>query len=119
MKLCLLDVDYIEENGKSVIRLFCKDNKIKTIVALDHDFEPYFYILPKRKKEKEVKKKVEQIKSIKIKRVEIVERIISGEKSKFIKVFCFLSTDVPKVREIVKRWKGLVEEGYEYSKVNK
>jgi len=121
MKLCLLDADYIEENEKSVIRLFCKDNSGKTIIALDYDYEPYFYVLPKQGKENDVKKKVEQIKEIKIKRTEIVEKIISGEKRKLVKVVCFLSTDLPKVRDIVKRLEkerggiGIVEEEYEYS----
>jgi len=121
MKLCLLDTDYTDENGKSVIRLFCKDKNGKTIVALDYNFEPYFYILPKQGKENEVKKKVEEQREIKIKRAEIVEKIISGEKRNFVKVFCFLSTDVPKVRDIAKRWEkerggtGIVEEEYEYS----
>jgi DNA polymerase I/DNA polymerase-2 len=120
MKLYLLDIDYFDEN-QSVIRLFCKDNNRKTIVCLDYSFEPYFYILPKKGKENEVKKRVEGIKSIKIKRVEIVEKIISEEKRKFVKVFCFLSTDVPKVRDIVKEWEkekgdpSIVEEEYEYS----
>lgn len=114
MKLCILDADYIDENNQSIIRLFCK-SKDKTIVCLDYNFEPYFYISPKKGKENKVKKKVEKIRSIRIKRVEIIERILSGEKRKFIKVFCFLSTDVPKVRDIVKRWKGLAEEEYEYS----
>ena len=41
MKLCLLDADYIDENNQSVIRLFCKNDKGKTIVCLDYDFEPY------------------------------------------------------------------------------
>jgi DNA polymerase I/DNA polymerase-2 len=113
MKLCLLDADYIDEN-QSIIRLFCKDDKGKTIFCLDYDFEPYFYILSKQGKENEVKKKVEAIKSIKIRRIEIVEKIISGEKRKFVKVFCFFSTDVPKVRDIVKEWNDLEEE-YEYS----
>lgn len=113
MNLYLLDADYIDENNHSVIRLFCKD-KSKTIVCLDYDFEPYFYILPKKGKENEVKKRVETIKSIKIKRTEIIERILFNEKREFVKVFCFLSTDVPKVRDIVKVWKDLTEE-YEYS----
>jgi len=115
MKLYLLDGDYVDESNQSVIRLFCKDVNGKTVVALDHDFEPYFYILSKGGKESEVKKKVESVNSIEVKRVEIVERILSGEKRKFLKVFCFLSTDVPKVRDIVKVWKDLVEEQYEYS----
>jgi DNA polymerase I/DNA polymerase-2 len=115
MKLYLLDADYTDENGQSVIRLFCKDNKGNTIVCLDYGFEPYFYILPKERKEKELKKRIEAIKSVKVKSVEIIERTLSGEKKKFVKVFCFLSTDVPNVREIVKGWKDVVEEEYEYS----
>jgi len=121
MKLCLLDADYIDENNKSIIRLFCKDTNGKPVVALDYNFEPYFYILPKQGKENEVKKRVEKIKEIKIKKAEIIERIIGGEKRKFVKVFCFLSTDVPKIRDIVKEWEkergvpGIVEEEYEYS----
>ena len=115
MKLCLLDADYVDENGSSVIRLFCKDNKGRTIVCLDYDFEPYFYILPKEGKEKELKKRAEAIRSVKIRRAEIIERMLSGEKKKFVKVFCFLSTDIPNVREIVKGWKDVVEEEYEYS----
>jgi DNA polymerase I/DNA polymerase-2 len=115
MKLCLLDADYIDENNQSVIRLFCKDTSGKTVICLDYDFEPYFYILPKQGKDSEVKKRVEGIKSIKIRRVETVEKILSGVKRNFVKVFCFLSTDVPKVRDIVKGWKELIEEEYEYS----
>jgi len=115
MKLCLLDADYVDENNQSVIRLFCKDNKGKTIVCLDYGFEPYFYILPKEGKEKELKKRVEEIKSVKVKSAEIIERTLSGEKRKFVKVFCFLSTDVPNAREIVKVWKDVVEDEYEYS----
>jgi DNA polymerase I/DNA polymerase-2 len=119
MNLYLLDTDYIEENGKSIIRLFCKDKNSKTIVALDYDFEPYFYILPKQGKENEVEKRAEQIKEIKIKRAEIVEKIVSGEKRKLVKVICFLSTNLSKVRDIIKKLEkegtGIVEEEYEYS----
>lgn len=115
MKIYLLDADYFDEDGKSVIRLFCKDAKGKTVVCLDYGFEPYFYILAKEGKESELKKRVEAIKSIKIKRVEIIGRILAYEKRKFVKVFCFRSADVPNVRDIVKGWKELVEEQYEYS----
>ncbi len=116
MKLCLLDADYFDENDQSVIRLFCK-NKEKTVVCLDYDFYPYFYILPKKGNEKKVKEIVENIRSIKIRGTELVEKLVGGKKRKFVKVYCFLSTDVAKVREIVKLWKrrGLTEGEREYS----
>jgi DNA polymerase I/DNA polymerase-2 len=119
MKLCLLDIDYFDED-QSVIRLFCKANE-KTVICLDYGFEPFFYVLPKQGKENEVKRKIEQIKEIKIKRVDIKERVILGEKRIVLKVFCFLSTDLQKVRDIVKQWEkgredqGIVEDEYEYS----
>lgn len=115
MKLYLLDADYIEENEQSIIRLFCKDSKGRTIVCLDYDFEPYFYILARKGKERELKKRVEAIRSIRIKRVKIVERLLAGERKRFVKVSCFRSVDVTNVRDIVKGWKDLVEEEYEYS----
>ncbi|MFH1473841.1 MAG: DNA-directed DNA polymerase [Candidatus Aenigmatarchaeota archaeon] len=116
MKLCLLDVDYFDEDGRSVIRLFCKDRG-KTVVCLDYDFYPYFYILPIKGKEREVKKMVENIRSVKIRGAELVERLIDGQKRKFVKVFCFLSTDVTKVRDVVKLWKrkGFTEGEREYT----
>ena len=113
MKLYLLDADYFDENGQSVIRLFCKYKK-KTVVCLDYDFYPYFLILPKKGKTKNLKKKVESIRSIKIRKVKVIEKLLADEKREFLKVFCYLSTDVPKVREIVKKWEE-VEEEYEYS----
>lgn len=87
MKLYLLDADYLEEEGKSIIRLFCKDSRGKTVVCLDYNFEPYFYILAKKGKENEVKKRVEAIRSVRIKRTEIVERTLAEEKRRFVKVF--------------------------------
>jgi DNA polymerase Pol2 len=116
MRLCLLDADYFDEKGQSVIRLFCKD-KNKTVICLDYDFYPYFYIVPKRGKEKKVKKMAENIRSVKIRKAEIVERIVEGEKRRLVKVYCFLSSDVPKARDIVKVWKkqGMTEGEREYS----
>jgi DNA polymerase elongation subunit (family B) len=113
MKLYLLDADYFDDKEQSVIRLFCKD-KYKTVVCLDYGFYPYFLILPEKGKEKELKKKVEAIRSIKIRDVKLIEKLLSGEKRKFVKVSCFFSTDVPKARDIVKVWKE-VEDAYEYS----
>lgn len=110
-----MDADYLDEGNQSVIRLFCKDEDGKTVVCLDYGFEPYFYVLAKQGKEGALKKRTEEIRSVRVKRAEIVERTLSGERKKLLKVFCFLSTDVQKARDIVKGWKDLVEDEYEYS----
>ncbi len=42
----LIDADYITENGKAVVRLWCKDNLGRDVVVFDRNFEPYFYLIP-------------------------------------------------------------------------
>lgn len=116
MKLYLLDADYFNDNGQSVVRLFCKERN-KTVVCLDYNFYPYFYIIPRNGKENKVKEMVENLRSVKIKKAEIVKKILMGEKRKLVKVSCFLSTDIIKTRDVVKLWKkkGLTEGEGEYS----
>ncbi|MFH0929134.1 MAG: DNA-directed DNA polymerase [Candidatus Aenigmatarchaeota archaeon] len=114
MKLYLLDADYFDENNRSVIRLFCKDSKGGTVVALDYDFYPYFYVLPKKGKMKELKKRIEGIQSVKIKGTEIVKKTLEAEQ-KLVKVYCYLASDISKARDIIKAWRDLVDGSYEYS----
>ncbi len=40
----ILDIDYVTQNDKPVIRLFSKD-KDKNVVLIDDTFEPYLYVL--------------------------------------------------------------------------
>jgi DNA polymerase Pol2 len=113
MRLYVLDADSFEEDGQSVIRLFCKDEKGDTIVCLDYDFRPYFFILPL--KEKELRKRLKNVQSVKIEKVDSAEKIVDGKKRKLLKVSCLLSSDVSAARDIVKAWKEIVEDEYEYS----
>jgi DNA polymerase Pol2 len=115
MRLYVLDADSIEEDGQSVIRLFCKDEKGDTVVCLDYDFRPYFYVLPQKGRTKQLKKKLENLQSVKVDKVEAAEKIVDGEKAKLLKVSCLLSSDVTKARDIVKAWKDDVQQEYEYS----
>ena len=39
----LLDVDYITQEAKAVIRLWCRDDQGRDVVIFDPNFEPYFY----------------------------------------------------------------------------
>jgi len=116
--LLILDADYVEENGKAVIRLWCKDEKGGNVVVLDENFKPYFYVLPENGKEQDVKRKIVEFapKDVVVKDVEIIERILSGKKKNFLKVFSDLPQNVPKLRDVVKQWKGgIVVEEYEYA----
>lgn len=115
LKFCLLDADYIEEAGKPLVRLWGVDEDGKPVCVLT-EYEPYFYVLPKdsaKKAEAEIKKELEKKKQDII-RIETVKRKLGREEKAFLKIFCNLPTDVPKVRDFVKNLSE-VEEQYEYS----
>ena len=58
-KLCILDADYFMEENRPVVRLWCKDERGRTVVAHDRRVTPYFYIEPKDGADlKELEKKV-------------------------------------------------------------
>ncbi len=121
VEFCLLDIDYIVEGEKPIIRLFGKTLDGRRVVVLDYDFEPYFYVLPTESAE--INKLVEKIKKIRLidrkgreispKRVEIVEKYHFRRKRKFVKIVAKVPQDVPKLRDAVKEWEE-VENEYEY-----
>lgn len=46
-RFVLLDIDYITEDDKAVVRLFGKikeNGEEKSLVALDRSFKPYIYV---------------------------------------------------------------------------
>ncbi len=113
VKFCILEADYIS-NKETAIRLMGNDEKGKTIFVLA-DFEPYFYALPS-KIDKKIKKKILGIKEPKVKRIEETERIIDMEKKKLLKVYAHHSSDVPKIRDVIKDFEEIGHDGcYEYS----
>ena len=124
-RFCLIDADYIDEEGRSVIRLFGKDSKGRTIVALDSSFRPYFYILPRKGKEKalikRIEKRMEKEEKIDIEKIEVVSRILDGEKRNLVRISCQRTANLSHIRDIIKLWErerggtGLVKEEYEYS----
>ena len=44
IKAWLLDIDYVSEGDKAVVRLWCKDEK-GLFVAYDKNYFPYFYVI--------------------------------------------------------------------------
>jgi len=116
-KLLVLDADYTLEGNKGVVRLFCKDEKNKTVLVLDSTFEPYFYALPSKGKIEALKKKIEKLDTKKLEtrilRVETAEKEWMNETTKLIKITIDNPRKIPDVRNEIKRWKE-VEETYEY-----
>ena len=120
VEFCLLDTDYVLEDGRPVVRLWGKTKNGRSILALDRDFEPYFYIeleeeYLRGRKLDDFKQRLRELKEFgeKIKRIEIVERKYLGEPKKFLKVVVFNPREISDIREIIKEWKGL-KNVYEY-----
>ncbi|MEM5782784.1 MAG: DNA-directed DNA polymerase [Candidatus Aenigmatarchaeota archaeon] len=120
IKVFILDADSYEDNEKSIVRIYCKDENGNKIVFLDESYIPYFYILPEKGKEELIKKRVLALKKLGVINCEIEEKNFNLEKRKFIKVFCKKHSDIIKIRSIVKMWErsrggsGVIDE-YEYT----
>lgn len=115
--LVIIDADYSLEGTKGVVKLYCTDSKGKTFLILDSSFQPYFYILSKKGKENQIKKKIEEIdlKKLEISQfsAEIVERNWKNRNTKLIKVIIDNPRRIQDLRDVVKSWKD-VEDTFEY-----
>lgn len=107
----LLDADSVTEDGRAVIRLWCKDAEGRTVVVFDRDFEPYFYLLPRgadaggveavrtRRHDEEVSPR----------RVEPVQRRILGRPVQALRVVARHPGHVPALREALARHGEVLE----------
>ncbi len=67
-RFILLDIDYFTKQGKPIMRLFGKiANENRSIMALDKNFYPYFYVIPHDFEE--CKAELEQFNFLKIEKV--------------------------------------------------
>ena len=99
----LIDIDYVLEEGKPVIRIFGRTKQGKSIVAFDRSFEPYFYALPKKTLEG-AEKAVKGLKGdYDIVKVEHEKKIYRNREEHFLKVFTKTPGQVVPAREDVKR----------------
>lgn len=71
-KMIIIDIDYITNDDKAVVRLFGKTKGEKEgqhIIALDETFEPYLYVQPKGDIEKcidQIEEKIEPKNIVKV-----------------------------------------------------
>ncbi len=107
IKAWLLDVDYITEHGRAIIRLWCK-NENGVFVAYDRNFLPYFYVLKDGEKPTandilnvKVRTKTEVITPL---RVEEVTVRSLGKEIEAFKVYTRHPQHVPKLREEIKKF---------------
>ncbi|MFP4115787.1 MAG: hypothetical protein ACLFTQ_01075, partial [Candidatus Aenigmatarchaeota archaeon] len=94
----LLDVDYEDAERKvdgkkkkiADIRLVGKTGEGESVLAVDRDFDPYFYAVPQKNLE-DVREKIKDIdeNGVKVKKVEEVEKLLGkeGKEVKALKIF--------------------------------
>ncbi len=106
--------DYEVRDGKAVIKIIGKDKEGKEIVFEDSSYEPYFYAIPEQNQIEEVIDRLKRIEvehrgeKVKIKRIEVEEKIEKGEKVKVLKIVCFLPRDIDLLKEEVRNTKGVL-----------
>ncbi|MDP3065381.1 MAG: DNA-directed DNA polymerase [Methanobacteriaceae archaeon] len=96
-KMVLLDIDYVTEGEKAVIRLFGTYDSAgtsKSIIALDRGFLPYIYVIPH-----DTKACQEELKELEIEKIELVKRKELGKPIDVFKVFFKHPQDVPRLRD--------------------
>jgi len=116
---CLLDIDYVIEDGRPLIRLWGKTRAGKTILAVDRGFRPYFYADVSGKHAsndwvENVRRRIGELKDIRgAEKLELVEKRLLGEKRTFLKIILQDPTDIQKLRRIIEDWEG-IRKPYEY-----
>src|SRR5438093_5646153 len=104
----LLDCDYILLNGTPVVRLFGKTKEDKTVCAFYEKFLPYFYILPKDKKEQDVVKELNSKFTADILRIETEKKFLPiGFNEKPADILKIVLKDPSKTPEIRDYSRGL------------
>jgi DNA polymerase, archaea type len=99
-RFVLLDIDYITEGDKAVVRLFGKikgDEEGKSIIVLDKNFKPYIYVVPR-----DIETCADDISELEVESVEWVRKNDIGHDKDFLKVILNHPQDVPKLRDIIR-----------------
>ncbi|HUL61920.1 MAG TPA: DNA-directed DNA polymerase [Methanocella sp.] len=98
----LLDADYIVENDRPVIRMWCLDDQGRTAVLFDRTFEPYFYVIPYGEVPIRAIEDLSDVvggEVLKPVRVDVVDRKNFGSPVRCYRIFTQLPRDVPYLRE--------------------
>ncbi|MBI4017805.1 MAG: ribonuclease H-like domain-containing protein [Candidatus Aenigmarchaeota archaeon] len=112
MRVFLVDADYIVEDGKPLVRLFGVDANGASVCVLD-TYEPYLYAAPTHVT-KELQDRIS--KQDGVTRVDVVKKNLNGQETDVIRVYAATPSDIPNVRDALKRFREIGHEGcYEYT----
>jgi len=102
-----IDIVYRTIDNKPIIFLYGKTTDNKKICVMDDSFEPYFYVIPKKRLD--LRAKLEKIKTedAQVTRTEAVKKKFLGKDIEAVKVYTMLPKDVPIIRDIIKDWTAI------------
>jgi len=107
----VLDTKYKTIDGNIEVYLFGRTPSGEHIIVVDSQFEPYFYVIPKKNVDvtaKIEKLKVEQKDGIsEVTRTEKVKKRYFGKDVDAVKVYTKLPRDIPVIKEVIKDWEIL------------
>jgi len=106
-KFVLLDIDYITEDDKAVIRMFGRikgDEEGQSIIVLDKYFKPYIYVLPK-----DPEQCMTDLNEFDIELVGWARSNYLGETKDFLKVTLHHPQDVPKLRDKIRNLDSVMD----------
>lgn len=103
-----IDLTYKVVKGKASVYIYGRTREGKQICIVDDDFEPYFYVIPK--KGADLNSLMENIKKAeisgreiyKVERTETVKKTLVGEELTAIKVITNIPKAVPRIKEEMK-----------------
>lgn len=96
----LLDVDYLNKEEDSVIRLTVKGTDGRSYEIFDRNFKPYFYFVPSKEIDEDMIKSVSTVDNgrvIKAKSMSKLQRTVLGKRVDAYKVFVSSTSYVPKL----------------------
>ena len=106
-KFVLLDIDYITEDDKAVIRMFGRlkgDEEGQSIIVLDKNFKPYIYVLPLNPEQC-----LADLNEFDIEMVAWARSKYLGENKDFLKVTLHHPQDVPKLRDKIRNLDSVID----------
>ncbi len=110
-----IDITYKIIADKPVVFMYGRTTKSDQICVADGSFMPYFWAIPKKGKEQELKEKIRDLEveykgnQIKITKTEIEKKKHLGKELQAIKIFTQKPKDVATLRSHVKELKGIIK----------
>ncbi len=109
MEFYPVDVDYIDEGGNSVVRIFGVTEEGERVIVLDRNFHQYFYV-----RFKNPKKIVEKVKKLEVDKYKVVDAKVEemkrlGEPIKVVKIWVNHPSAVKVILDECEKMEGFVE----------